>query len=382
MNFSYVNPTKIFFGQKQIAAIKEAIPSDQKVLVVYGGGSIKKNGVYDQVSEALEGHEWLEFSGVEPNPTKETLDKAVAMVKEHGVDFILAVGGGSVIDGSKYVAAASKYDGDGWDIMIGKHQVTEATPLAAILTLPATGSESNMGAVITKKETQDKLPFMSPAVQPKFAVLDPDVMKTLPERQLINGIVDAWVHVCEQYLTLPTGAMVQDGYAETLLKTLKTLGEQFAERDDDMWRANLMWSANQALNGLIGNGVPQDWATHMIGHELTALWGVDHARSLAIVQPSLLRNQMQFKRPKLEQMGRNVFGLEAGDDLAERTIEAIEAFYHQLDVATKLENYGESREQAIDAIIEQLNKHGMTVLGENQAITLERSREILELAVA
>lgn len=382
MNFSYVNPTKIFFGQKQIAAIKEAIPSDQKVLVVFGGGSIKKNGVYDQVSEALEGHEWLEFSGVEPNPTKETLDKAVAMVKEHGVDFILAVGGGSVIDGSKYVAAASKYDGDGWDIMIGKHQVTEATPLAAILTLPATGSESNMGAVITKKETQDKLPFMSPAVQPKFAVLDPDVMKTLPERQLINGIVDAWVHVCEQYLTLPTGAMVQDGYAETLLKTLKTLGEQFAERDDDMWRANLMWSANQALNGLIGSGVPQDWATHMIGHELTALWGVDHARSLAIVQPSLLRNQMQFKRPKLEQMGRNVFGLEAGDELAERTIEAIEAFYHQLDVATKLENYGESREQAIDAIIEQLNKHGMTVLGENQAITLERSREILELAVA
>ncbi|MCE3220847.1 iron-containing alcohol dehydrogenase [Vibrio diabolicus] len=382
MNFSYVNPTKIFFGQKQIAAIKEAIPSDQKVLVVYGGGSIKKNGVYDQVSEALEGHEWLEFSGVEPNPTKETLDKAVAMVKEHGVDFILAVGGGSVIDGSKYVAAASKYDGDGWDIMIGKHQVTEATPLAAILTLPATGSESNMGAVITKKETQDKLPFMSPAVQPKFAVLDPDVMKTLPERQLINGIVDAWVHVCEQYLTFPTGAMVQDGYAETLLKTLKTLGEQFAERDDDMWRANLMWSANQALNGLIGSGVPQDWATHMIGHELTALWGVDHARSLAIVQPSLLRNQMQFKRPKLEQMGRNVFGLEAGEDLAERTIESIEAFYHQLDVATKLENYGESREQAIDAIIDQLNKHGMTVLGENQAITLERSREILELAVS
>ncbi|ENY6493947.1 TPA: iron-containing alcohol dehydrogenase [Vibrio parahaemolyticus] len=382
MNFSYVNPTKIFFGQQQIAAIKDAIPADQKVLVIYGGGSIKKNGVYDQVAEALTGHEWSVFSGVEPNPTKETLDKAVAIVKDQNIDFILAVGGGSVIDGSKYVAAASKYDGDGWDIMIGKHQVTEATPLAAILTLPATGSESNMGAVITKAETQDKLPFMSPAVQPKFAVLDPDVMKTLPERQLINGIVDAWVHVCEQYITLPTGAMVQDGYAETLLKTLKTLGEQFAERDDDQWRANLMWSANQALNGLIGSGVPHDWATHMIGHELTALWGVDHARSLAIIQPSLLRNQMQFKRAKLEQMGRNVFGLESSDDLAERTIEAIEAFYHQLGVATQLDNHGESREQAIDAIIDQLNKHGMTVLGENQAITLERSREILELAVS
>ncbi|MBR9875699.1 MAG: iron-containing alcohol dehydrogenase [Vibrionaceae bacterium] len=382
MNFSYVNPTKVYFGQNQIASIKEAIPADQKVLVIYGGGSIKKNGVYDQVADALQGHEWIEFSGVEPNPTKETLDKAVEMVKAQNVDFILAVGGGSVIDGSKYVAAASKYDGDGWDILIGQHQVEEAVPLAAILTLPATGSESNMGAVITKAETQDKLPFMSPAVQPKFAVLDPDVMKTLPERQLINGIVDAWVHVCEQYLTLPTGAMVQDGYAETLLKTLKTLGEQFAERDDDKWRANLMWSANQALNGLIGSGVPHDWATHMIGHELTAIWGVDHARSLAIIQPSLLRNQMKFKRAKLEQMGRNVFALETSDDLAERTVKLIEDFYHQLGVATKLENYGDDRQQAIDTVIEQLEKHGMTVLGENKAIDLACSREILDLAIA
>nr|WP_321460704.1 iron-containing alcohol dehydrogenase [uncultured Vibrio sp.] len=382
MNFSYVNPTKIYFGQNQIASIKEAIPAEQKVLVIYGGGSIKKNGVYDQVADALQGHEWLEFSGVEPNPTKETLDKAVEIVKKQNVDFILAVGGGSVIDGSKYVAAASKYDGDGWDILIGQHKVEEAVPLAAILTLPATGSESNMGAVITKAETQDKLPFMSPAVQPKFAVLDPDVMKTLPERQLINGIVDAWVHVCEQYLTLPTGAMVQDGYAETLLKTLKTLGEQFAERDDDKWRANLMWSANQALNGLIGSGVPHDWATHMIGHELTAVWGVDHARSLAIIQPSLLRNQMKFKRAKLEQMGRNVFALESSDDLAERTVGLIEGFYHQLGVATKLENYGDDRQQAIDTVIEQLEKHGMTVLGENQTIDLACSREILDLAIA
>ncbi|MGR5458408.1 iron-containing alcohol dehydrogenase [Vibrio alfacsensis] len=382
MQFSYVNPTRIFFGQNQISAITDAIPADQKVLVIYGGGSIKNNGVYDQVSQALEGRDWLEFSGVEPNPTKETLDKAVNIVKEQSVDFILAVGGGSVIDGSKYVAAASKYNGDGWDIMIGKHKVTDATPLGAILTLPATGSESNMGAVITKAETQDKLPFMAPAVQPKFAVLDPDVMKTLPERQLINGIVDAWVHVCEQYLTLPTGAMVQDGYAEALLKNLIVLGEQFTERDDDQWRANLMWTANQALNGLIGSGVPHDWATHMIGHELTALWHVDHARSLAIIQPSLLRNQMQFKRPKLEQMGRNVFGLAEGEDLAERTIKAIEAFYHQFGVATQLENYGDDREAAINAVIDQLNKHGMTILGENQTIDLENSRKILDSAIA
>jgi NADP-dependent alcohol dehydrogenase len=381
MKFTYVNPTLIHFGQGQISAISQAIPTDQKVLVIYGGGSIKKNGVYDQVVSALTDHQWVEFSGVEANPTKETLDKAVAIVKEQDIDFILPVGGGSVIDGSKYVAAAAKYDGDGWDIMVGKHQVTEATPIGAILTLPATGSESNMGAVITKAQTQDKLAFMAPAVQPKFAVLDPDVMKSLPERQLINGIVDAWVHVCEQYLTLPTNAMVQDGYAETLLKNLLVLGQQYDQRDNDGWRANLMWTANQALNGLIGTGVPQDWATHMIGHEFTALWHVDHARSLAIVQPSLLRNQLENKRAKLEQMGKNVFGLNQTSDLALRTIDAIEAFYHSLNVPTQFADHNSSKQAAIGAVIAQLNAHGMLVLGEQQAITLEKSREILEQAI-
>ncbi len=381
MQFSYVNPTQIHFGQGQIKTVTNAIAKDQKVLVIYGGGSIKKNGVYEQVVAALDGFDWTEFSGVEPNPTKETLDKAVAVVKQENIDYILAVGGGSVVDGSKYVAAAAKYAGDGWDIMVGKHKVTEATPIGAILTLPATGSESNMGAVITRAETQDKLAFMAPAVQPKFAVLDPDVMKSLPERQLVNGLVDAWVHVCEQYITLPTDAMVQEGYAEVLLRNLKTLGEQYAERDSDKWRANLMWTANQALNGLIGTGVPQDWATHMIGHELTAMWGVDHARSLAIVQPSLLRNQISHKRPKLEQMGQNVFGLASGDDLAERTIDAIEAFYVALDVPVKLTDYGTDKTAAVDSVVAQLEKHGMVVLGENQSIDLKASREILEQAI-
>ena len=382
MQFTYANPTQILFGQGQISSIQSSIQPQDKVLVIYGGGSIKRNGVYDQVSEALNGHQWVEFSGVEPNPTKETLDKAVAIVKEQGINFILAVGGGSVIDGSKYVAAAAKYDGDGWDILTGNHQVSEATPLGAVLTLPATGSESNKGAVITKAETQDKLAFLSPFVQPKFAVMDPDVMKTLPEKQLINGIVDAWVHVCEQYLTTNHGAMVQDGYAETLLRTLKKLGEDFDNRDDDAWRANLMWSANQALNGLIGSGVPQDWATHMIGHELTALWGVDHARSLAIVQPSLLRNQLVHKRAKLEQMGVNVFGLEQGDDLAERTIDAIENFYQTMTVSTQLTEHGSDKQSAIDSVVSQLELHGMKALGENQAITLKESREILTQAIA
>lgn len=386
MNFSYLNPTKIQFGQGQIDSIKKLIPSDKRVLVIYGFGSIKKNGVYQQVSDALEGYQWFEFSGVEANPTLETLNNAVDMMHKHSIDFILAVGGGSVIDGAKYVAAASCYDGDGWDIMEGKHRIKSAVPIGAILTLPATGSESNANSVITKKATHDKLAFAHPLVQPQFAVMDPDVMKTLPQRQIANGIVDAWVHVCEQYLTFPTNALVQEGYAEALLKALKTLGETL-DNQDDAWRANLMWSANQALNGQIGLGVPQDWATHMIGHELTALYGVDHARSLAIIQPSLMRNQISVKRPKLEQLGRNVFGLSESEDLAEQTIQQIEGFYHRVGVATQLTEHsepeqGQSKPQAIDAIIQQLELHGMTAIGENKAITIEHSRAILEAAVA
>lgn len=379
MQFTYANPTVIHFGKGQIASIQSAIPGDAKVLVIYGGGSIKHNGVYDQVAAALAQHQWLEFSGVEANPTKETLDKAVAIVKEQDIDFILAVGGGSVIDGSKYVAAAARYAGDGWDIMVGKHQVAEATPLAAVLTLPATGSESNSGAVITRAQTQEKLVFMSPHVQPIFAVLDPDTMKSLPDRQLINGLVDAWVHVCEQYITEANQAMVQDGYAEALLKNLLALGNDFANRDCDRWRTNLMWTANQALNGLIGSGVPHDWATHMIGHELTARWHLDHAHTLALVQPSLLRNQIDSKRAKLEQMGRNVFGLAPAPDLAEKTIDAIEAFYHQLGMTTTFADHGMSKSaDAVDAVIGQLQAHSMVALGEKQSITPEVSRQILQ----
>ena len=381
MKFSYVNPTLIQFGQQQIAALTDLIAKDQKVLVVYGGGSIKKNGVYDQVAAALEGFDWVEFSGVGANPTIEVLDQAVKICKEQDIDLVLGVGGGSVIDGVKYIAASAVYDGEGWDIPTGKHTITSALPIGAVLTLPATGSESNQNSVVSKEATKQKLPFASPEVLPKFAIMDPDVMKTLPQRQLVNGLVDAWVHTCEQYLTFPEGALVQEGYAEALLKALKTLGDNF-ENQDDAWRANLMWAANQALNGLIGSGVSQDWATHMIGHELTAAYGVDHARSLAIVQPSLLRNQFTVKKAKLEQMGKNVFGLAQTDDLAEQTIQAIEAFYHSLDVATELTEHGDDKAAAIDNIIGKLEAHGMVALGENQAITLKESREILEQAVA
>ena len=382
MKFSFVNPTQIHFGQGQIARIASAIPRDARVLLLYGGGSIKRNGVYEQAVAALEGFTWQEFAGVEPNPTVETLNRAVEQVKAEGLSYILAVGGGSVIDGAKYVAAAACYDGDGWDILLGKHRVAEALPIGAVLTLPATGSESNGGSVVTKAATQEKLNFVSPLVQPHFAVLDPDVMKTLPERQLANGLVDAWVHTCEQYLTMPTEAMVQEGYAEVLLRSLKTGGEQFDQRDSDAWRANLMLAANQALNGFIGSGVPQDWATHMIGHELTALYGVDHGRSLAIVQPSLLRHQIEYKRAKLEQMARNVFELSDGNALAERCVDAIEAFYHSLGVATQLTEHDGDKAAAIDTIVARLESHGMVKLGERRAITPAESREILQQAVA
>lgn len=381
MKFSYVNTTLIQFGQQQIASLSHLIPKDSKVLVVYGTGSIKKNGVYDQVVAALKDFDWVEFSGVGANPTIEVLDKAVTICKEQSIDFVLGVGGGSVIDGVKYIAASAVYDGEGWDILTGKHKITRALPIGAILTLPATGSESNQASVVSKAATQEKLAFMSPAVQPKFAIMDPDVMKTLPKRQLVNGLVDAWVHTCEQYLTFPAGALVQDGYAEALLKALKVLGDNF-ENQDDTWRANLMWAANQALNGLIGSGVAQDWATHMIGHELTAAYGVDHARSLAIVQPSLLRNQFEVKKAKLEQMGKNVFGLAESDDLAEQTIQAIEGFYHSLEVATQLTEHDGDKEKAVNNIVNRLESHGMLALGEHQGITLTQSREILEQAIA
>ncbi len=384
-NFSYANPTRIQFGKGEIAALSTLLGPSETILLVYGGGSIKHNGVYDQVMTALKGRMVVEFSGVEPNPSVETLDNAVALGRAKNATFILAVGGGSVIDGCKYIAAAMAYSGDGWDILTGKHVVSQALPLGAVLTIPATGSESNAGAVISRRATHEKCAFHSPAVMPRFAIMDPDVILSLPERQVANGLVDAFVHVCEQYITTQAGAMVQDGYAEALLRTLASLTADVANRQDENWRANFMWAANQALNGLIGVGVPRDFATHMLGHELTALFGIDHARTLAVVQPSLLRSQMAVKKGKLEQMGRTVFDLPDGPDLAERTIQAIEALYHSLNVGTRLRDYadngapvadGPEFQKALDALEAQLREHGQTALGEHGTITLAVSRAI------
>jgi NADP-dependent alcohol dehydrogenase len=377
MQFSYINPTQIEFGEGKIGKISELISKEDRVLFLYGGGSIKKNGVYNQVKDALTNHTWFEFGGIEPNPKKETLDKAIAYGRENKVDFILAVGGGSVIDGAKYVANAFFYQGDGWDLLEGKFTPTKALKIGAVLTLAATGSESNTGSVITKKETSEKRFFHSPFSYPKFAILDPDVLKSLDDRQLVNGVVDAFVHTCEQYLTQPHGALAQDYYSEGLLRGLIELASTFETRDD-LWYANLMWLANQALNGLIGLGVPQDWATHFIGHELSGLYGIDHARTLAIIQPNLLTILADEKKDKLLQMGENVFRISTNNPLD--VVEKIRALYSSLNIDLKISSYTDDKE-IIEKVTSLLEKHGFTEFGDRGSVNKAVVIKILEKSI-
>lgn len=378
--FSYHNPTAIHFGPGAIARLGGLIPREARTLLLYGGGSIKRNGVYDQVQEALAGRVLVEFGGVEPNPTLETLSRAVDLVRRANLDFILGVGGGSVIDGAKFVAAAALYEGDGWDIVLGKHVVRQALPVGAVLTLAATGSESNAGAVVTNHAQQQKKVYFAPPAQPRFAVLDPQALASLPDRQLENGIVDAFVHVCEQYITVPTGALVQDGYAEALLRTLKTLAETFEQRRDVVWLQNLMWAANQALTWLVGVGVPHDWATHRLAVELTALWDIDHARTLSILQPWLLRETIAPKRVKLEQMGRNVFGL--AQPTAADTVAAIEALYRSLRMPVHLRDAGIDDPAAADQVMAAVRAHGNAALGGIADLDDARTERIIRAACA
>lgn len=383
LNFSFSNPTKIHFGEQQIAEIKHEIPKDAKVLVTYGGGSIKKNGIYDQVSNALSEHQWFEFAGIEPNPSYQTCMKAVALVKEKQIDYILAVGGGSVIDGSKFIAAAANFAGEPWDILAKGAEIKSAIALGVVLTLPATGSESNKMSVISNLETDSKLPFGSPFVQPQFAVLDPAVTYSLPKRQVANGIVDAFVHTMEQYLTYDVGGKLQDRFAEGILMTLIEEGPRaFSEPDNYQVRANVMWSATMALNGLIGAGVPQDWATHMLGHEMTAVYGLDHAQTLAIVLPRMMLEQQEVKREKILQYAKRVLGLDISNEEAaiKQAVAATEAFFHSVNMPTRLSDYNLGEEVA-DKIVTQLERHGMTALGEREQVTLEKSRKILLASV-
>lgn len=384
LNFSFQNTTQILFGEGQIAALKKQIPSDAKVLVTYGGGSIKSNGVYDQVAAALSEHTFFEFSGIEPNPSYDTLIKSLDIIKENDIDFILAVGGGSVVDGSKFIAAAALFEGeDAWDIVSKQARVEKALPLACVLTLPATGSESNTGAVVTRDG--NKLPFASPLVRPIFAVLDPAVTLSLSDRQISNGVVDAFVHTMEQYLTYSVNGKVQDRFAEGLLLTLIEEGPKAlasATSKDLEVRGNIMWAATMALNGLIGAGVPQDWATHMIGHELTGTHGIDHARTLSIVLPAVMKVCKEAKREKLLQYAERIWNVTEGDEETRinRGIELTEQFFEMMQVPTRL-SHVDLGEADIDLLIEKLTQHGMVKLGEHNTVTPDVSREILMTAL-
>ena len=386
LNFDFYNPTRILFGTDKIPELARWVPADARVLLLYGGGSAQKTGTLDQVKTALGERTFFEFGGIEPNPTYETLMRAVEQVKRDNIDFLLAVGGGSVIDGSKFVAAAACFDGEPWSILeTHGRSITAALPLGAVLTLPATGSEMNSGAVVTRKATQTKLAFSSVHCLPVFSVLDPTKTYTLPTQQIANGIVDAFVHTVEQYLTYPVQALAQDRIAEGLLQTLIEIAPAaLAEPPDYDSRANLMWTATLALNGIVGAGVPQDWATHMIGHELTALYNIDHARTLAIVLPSLLQVQREPKRAKLLQYAERVWHI-AGDSGTEdqridQAIARTRAFFESVGIATRLQDYGVGAE-AVDAVVAQLTAHKMVALGEQRSITPEVSRAILQGAL-
>lgn len=379
-NFEYKNPVKIIFGKGVIPKVAAEIPKEAKVLLTYGGGSIKKTGVYDQVKTALKNVDLFEFGGIEPNPHYETCMKAVELVKEKGVDFLLSVGGGSVLDATKFIAAAALYkNGDPWDIIAKRSEVESALSIGAVLTLPATGSEMNGNSVITRFSTLEKMSFSSPKVMPLFSILDPECVFTLPDKQVANGVVDAFVHVFEQYLTFPVNSPVQDRFAESILTTLVEEGPKvLADRKDYAAAANFMWSATMALNGLIAVGVPQDWATHMIGHELTAYHGIDHARTLAIVLPGMMHIKRQNKREKILQYGERIWGIVSGtdDERIDAAIAKTVEFFESLGVPTKLPDYNVPVDTIVK-ITDRFKQRGYK-LGEKADIDFNEVEEILK----
>lgn len=382
LNFELYNPTKIIFGKDQMDKLPTLVPKDAKILLAYGGGSIFKNGIYEQVKAALKGYEIIEFGGIEPNPHYETLMKAVEVVKAEKIDFMLAVGGGSVIDGVKFISAAANFKGNPIDILHKKLLIKENTiPFGTVLTLPATGSEMNSGAVVTIEATQEKLSFGGSALFPVFSICDPTVISSLPKRQIQNGVIDAYTHVLEQYLTYPHEGYLQDRIAEGILHTLVEIGPKVVENPTDYALAsNFMWCATMALNGLIQKGVPTDWATHMIGHELTALYGIDHARTLAIIGPNLYKVMFETKKEKLAQYGERVWNICDGtiEDKASMAIDKTVKFFHTMGMHTKLSDYTKDYEKTADFIVQRFEERGWKGLGERQNITPAKVREIVE----
>ena len=383
-NFEFKNPTKIIFGKDTIAKLSEEIPADAKVLLLYGGGSIKKNGIYEQVKSALSKVDVIEFGGIPANPEYSVLMEALQVIKDKNITYLLAVGGGSVIDGTKFLSAAALYNGDTpWDILTQNIKTEKGMPFGTVLTLPATGSEMNSGSVITREETQEKLAMGGPGLFPVFSILDPQVITSIPERQLANGLTDAFTHVLEQYMTYPIGARLQDRFAESILQTLIEVAPiVIKDPTDYKAAADFMWSCTMALNGLIQKGVPGDWAVHMMGHELTAMFGIDHARTLAVIAPSHYKFNFEAKKEKLAQYGERVWNITEGsiDDKAYAAIEKTEAFFQQLGIDTKLSDYTEDYEGTAEKISKRFTDRGWKGLGEHQSLTPDNVEKIVKMA--
>lgn len=374
-NFIFHNPTRLIMGKGMISELEKEIPADKKIMITFGGGSVKKNGVYEQVKKALAHHDTIEFWGIEPNPAIETLRKAIELGKQEKVDFLLAVGGGSVIDGTKLISAGLLYEGDAWDLVV-KGSSGKTVPMATVLTLPATGSEMNNGAVISRRETKEKLSFF--ADFPLFSILDPEVTFSLPPHQIACGLADTFVHVLEQYLTKAGESRVMDRWAEGLLHTIVEIAPLIKENHTDyQLMADFMMSATMALNGFIAMGVIEDWSTHMIGHELTALCGLTHGHTLAIVMPGTMYVLRQQKKAKLLQFGERIFGVVSGTDemRIDETIRKTEAFFRSLGLTTRLseENIGI---EVIDEIERRFNERNVHY-GEDGLVTGSVAREIL-----
>ncbi len=382
-SFQYKNPTKIIFGKDQIQKLKSEIPENAKVLMLYGGGSIKKNGIYQQVLEALKGFEVIEFGGIPANPEYALLLKALEVVKKENITFMLAVGGGSVIDGTKFLSAAANYSGEPWELLTNRTPVLTGLPFGTVLTLPATGSEMNSGSVITRAETQEKLAMGGPGLFPVFSILDPQVVHSIPERQLANGITDAFTHVLEQYMTYPSGALLQDRFAESILQTLVEVAPVIL-KDPSNYEAssNFMWSCTLALNGLIQLGVPTDWTVHAMGHELTALFGIDHARTLAVIAPSHYRYFFENKKEKLAQYAERIWHVTEGtlEEKALQGIEKTEAFFHSLGIETVLSAYTSEYQGTAEKIAHRFLDRGWKEMGEHGQLNPEDVEKIVAMS--
>lgn len=383
-NFTFYNPTKIIFGKDRLAELDTLVPKNARVLVTYGGGSVKKFGTLDKVIESLSGREIFEFGGIEPNPKYTTLMKAVEIVRAEKIDFLLAVGGGSVMDGTKFISLASQYEGEGLDLLrnrMAAATLTKALPLGTVCTLPATGSEMNSGGVVTSEI--GKRAFGNPLVFPQFSFLDPTLTMTLPDTQVANGIVDTFIHVCEQYVTYPSEGRFQDRTAEGILQTLIEVGPKtLADKEDYDMRANLVWCATMGLNGLIGAGVPGDWSCHMMGHELTAMFGMDHGKTLAVLQPAIWAVRKEKKVAKLAQFAERVWNITDGSDSekADKAIAKTREFFESLGIKTHLSDYGIKEEQ-IEDLVKALEEHEMTALSETGDLTPSVAREIFKKAL-